>query len=82
MPGFGDSRSRIKQEISQAFKLNGFQLRVDASRHLEELLSEVEGVHERRHWIDKLLETLQRKDLESAVLDRQTLDKVIKVQFL
>lgn len=83
MPGIGEisSRQRVKLEISKAFKLSGYQLRVEASRHLEELLTPVPNPQKRRHWIDKIIETLARKDLDSAVLDRATLNKVIKVLY-
>ena len=39
MPGLRDPK--LKLEISKAFKLSGYQLRVEASRHLEDLLAPV-----------------------------------------
>ena len=66
----------LKQEISKAFKLHGYQLRVDASRHLEQLLNPIQ---DRSRWIEKILDNLGKKELESAVLDKIILDRVIKV---
>lgn len=66
----------IKAEISKAFKLHGYQLRVEASRHLEQLLTPIQ---DRSSWIEKILDHLGQKDLDSAVLDKAILDKVIKV---
>ena len=74
----GDSRSKLKQEITKAFKLHGYQLRVEASRHLEELLTPLPNASQ---WIETILDTLSRKDLASAVLDKAVLNKVIKVPY-
>lgn len=75
MPG----ASIVKQEISKAFKLHGYQLRVEASRYLETLLTPIQ---DRTAWIEKILDHLSKKDLASAVLDKIVLEKVIKVQYL
>ena len=72
---------KLKQEISKAFKLHGYQLRVEASRHLEELLTPIPDPQLRLNWIEKILDTLSKKDLESAVLDKPVLDRVIKVYY-
>ena len=75
MPGsLGDSR--VKLEISKAFKLHGYQLRKEASRHLEQLLLPIQ---DRSQWIDKILDLLGKKELDSAMLDKAILDKIIKV---
>merc|ERR1719369_807666 len=66
---------RVKQEISKAFKLHGYQLRVEASRHLEQLLLPIQ---DRSQWIEKILDLLGKKELDSAVLDKAILDKIIK----
>ena len=71
--------SRLRQEISKAFKLHGYTLKVEASRHLEELLTPLPDPN---HWIETILDTLSRKDLQSAVLDKAVLDKVIKVLYI
>ena len=82
MPGFeapSVNRSRLKNEIQRAFKMYGFQLRIDACKHLEDLLSALDS-SEWREWIDKILDILQRKsDLESSVIDKEILDKVVQV---
>ena len=73
------NRSKLKNEIQRAFKMYGFQLKIDACNHLEELLSELHS-SEWRQWIDKILDILQRKsDLESVVVNREILDKVVQV---
>ena len=74
MPGLRDPE--LKKEISKAFKLHGYQLRIEASRHLEELLAPVTL---RSPWLEKILDLLAKKDLETNVVDKATIDKVIKV---
>ena len=66
----------IRQEISKAFKLHGYSLKVEASRHLEQLLTPIQ---DRSKWIEAILDTLGKKDLQSANLDKQILEKIIKV---
>ena len=70
-------KSKLKQEISKAFKLHGYTLKVEASRHLEELLTPLAN-NVSNHWIETILDTLSKKDLQSSVLDKQILDKIIK----
>ena len=77
MPGLRDPK--LKLEISKAFKLSGYQLRVEASRHLEDLLA---PVNNRSPWLEKILDLLAKKDLETNVVDKATIDKVIKVFWL
>ena len=72
-------RSRLKPLIQSSFKLHGFQLRVDACKHLEELLSALDSSQEWSHWIDKILETLASKDLDTSVIDKAILSKIIQV---
>ena len=74
MPGVRDPK--LKLEISKAFKLHGYQLRVEASRHLEDLLAPVTL---RSPWLEKILDVLAKKDLETNVVDKAIIDKVIKV---
>ena len=66
----------IKQEIIKAFKLHGYTLKVEASKHLEHLLTPIQ---DRSKWIEAILDTLSKKDLQSANLDKQIIEKVIKV---
>ena len=84
MPGFDASlvdHSKLKIEIQRAFKMYGFQLRIDACKHLENLLSALDS-SEWREWIDKVLDVLQRKsDLQSSMVDKNVLDQVIQVRF-
>jgi len=51
-------------------------LKVEASKHLEHLLTPIQ---DRSKWIEAILDTLSKKDLQSANLDKQILEKVIKV---
>ena len=82
MPGMdinSANRLKLKNEIQQAFKMYGFQLRIDACKHLEGLLIALHS-SEWREWIDKVLDVLQKKsDLESSMVDKDILDKVIQV---
>lgn len=82
MPGADIStvnRAKLKNEIQRAFKMYGFQLRIDACKHLEELLSALDS-SEWREWIDKVLDVLQRKsDLKSSMVDKEVLNQVIQV---
>ena len=59
--------------------MHGYTLKVEASKHLEELLTPLPDPN---HWIETILDTLSRKDLQSAVLDKAVLDKVIKVLYI
>lgn len=85
MPGMdinSANRLKLKNEIQQAFKMYGFQLRIDACKHLEGLLIALHS-SEWREWIDKVLDVLQKKsDLESSMVDKDILDKVIQVSSL
>ena len=82
MPGIevnSAKRLKLKSEIQQAFKMYGFQLRIDACKHLEGLLIVLDS-SEWREWIDKVLDILQKKsDLETSMVDKNILDKVIQV---
>lgn len=73
------ARSRLKQEIQKSFKLNGYQLRLDGCKYLEDLLSELDDPREWGQWIEKILEVLQRKELESSVLTKSVLEKAVQV---
>ena len=85
MPGMdinSANRLKLKNEIQQAFKMYGFQLRIDACKHLEGLLIALHS-SEWSEWIDKVLDVLQKKsDLESSMVDKDILDKVIQVSSL
>ena len=70
---------RLKQEIQKSFKLHGYQLRLDGCKYLEDLLSELGDPQECRQWIDKILEVLQRKELDSAILTKSVLEKAVQV---
>ena len=70
----------IKSIIQTRFKLGGFQLRLEACRHLESVLKPLEDDRaEVERWIDKILETVQSKNLDSAVIDKETVVAVIQV---
>jgi hypothetical protein len=75
------SRLRLKQEIQKSFKLHGYQLRLDGCKYLEDLLSELDDPQEWSQWIEKILEVLQRKELESSILTKAVLEKAVQVNF-
>ena len=81
-PPNSTSKLRLKQEIQKTFKLNGYQLRLDGCKYLEDLLSELDDPQEWRQWIDKILEVLQRKELDSAILNKTVLEKAVQVIFV
>ena len=64
--------------IQSSFKLRGFQLRLEACKFLEELLSALES-SEWSEWIDKMIEVLVSKDLESAVIDKELMNRIVQV---
>jgi hypothetical protein len=72
-------RINLKQEIQKTFKLNGYQLRLDGCKYLEDLLSDLDGVEEWHQWMEKILEVLQRKELVSPILDKNILEKAVQV---
>jgi len=72
-------RGRLKPLIQSSFKLHGFQLRVDACKHLESLLTALDSLDECQQWVDKILDVLASKDgLGSAMVDKALLSKVIE----
>lgn len=79
MPAPNSSGGLLKQEIQKSFKLNGYQLRMNGSKYLEELLADLEDPAEWKLWIDKILEVLQRKELESSIIDKGVLEAVVQV---
>ncbi len=74
--------SGLKSLISGSFKMRGFHLRVDACRRLEALLRPVaerdsdEAVEE---WVERILEAVAAKNLDSAVVDKELIEKVVQV---
>jgi hypothetical protein len=71
-----NGRVRLKQEIQKSFQLHGYQLRLDGCKYLEELLADLEDWSQ---WIQKILESLDRKDLDSAILTKSVLEMVVQV---
>jgi hypothetical protein len=52
---------------------------MNGSKYLEELLADLEDPAEWKLWIDKILEVLQRKELESSIIDKGVLEGVVQV---
>ena len=71
----------LKSRIGLAFQVSGFRLRLDASRHLEALLQPL-GQGDRDQWITKILEALRKEDLESVVIQKDLLLRVVQVSSL
>lgn len=60
--------SNLKTEVRNDFKLHGFQLRLDALRLLEGLLSPLGSPEEAKQWLKKVIDALAKKNLDSAVI--------------
>ncbi len=73
-PAMAPSRAGIQT----AFRLHGFSLRADAARRLEALLAPL-GADEAEAWTQRILEALQGTPLESAVVSRDLVDRVVRV---
>ena len=58
---------------------DGHRLRVEAARHLEGLLKPLETTGEAEEWIERIVECVARRNLESAVVDKDTLVSVVQV---
>ena len=54
-------------------------MRVEAARHLEGLLKPLETTGEAEEWIERIVECVARRNLESAVVDKDTLVSVVQV---
>ena len=54
------------------------RLRVEASRHLEGLLKPLEH-SEAEEWIERIVECVGKRNLDSAVVDKETLVSVVQV---
>lgn len=70
----------LKSEIQNAFKLHGFQLRLDASRLMEQLLTPLEA-EEASVWVDKVLDALGKKNLDSVVVGKDLIAAVVQVSW-
>ena len=71
--------SSLKNEIRNQFKLHGFQLRLDATRHLQSLLAPLEESGEAEQWIQKIIEALTKKNLDSGVINAQLITAAVQV---
>ena len=69
--------SKTKAMICSAFKMNGYHLRGDASNHLAGLFASVNEV-QREDCIDKILEALQKQDLQSSIIELEVLENAIR----
>ena len=54
------------------------RLRVEAARHLEGLLKPLEH-SEAEEWIERIVEGVAKRNLDSAVVDKDTLVSVVQV---
>ena len=55
------------------------RLRVEAARHLEGLLKPLER-SEAEEWIERVVEGVAKRNLDSAVVDKDTLVSVVQVR--
>ena len=70
----------LKNEIRSQFKLAGFQLRLDASRHLQTLLAPLaDESGEAEQWIGRIIECLAKKNLDSGVINAQLITQAVQV---
>ena len=53
---------------------------MEAARHLEGLLKPLESPGEAEDWIERIVECVARRNLESAVVDKDTLVSVVQVR--
>uniref|UniRef100_A0A914W0T5 DNA polymerase epsilon subunit n=1 Tax=Plectus sambesii TaxID=2011161 RepID=A0A914W0T5_9BILA len=67
----------LKKQVGSVLKLNGYSLKVDASRYLCEILDPFDQ-QRRSEWLDRIVTSLQKLPLESAVIDRDTLEAAVR----
>ena len=60
------------------FESDDLRLRVEAARHLEGLLKPLEH-SEAEEWIERIVEGEAKRNLDSAVVDKDTLVSVVQV---
>ncbi|XP_078483526.1 DNA polymerase epsilon subunit 2 [Ciona intestinalis] len=68
---------KIKSFVIKVFKMNGFTLRSEGSAFLTEVLAPINEI-EREDFIDKLLESIQKQNLESDIIERDVLEPAVK----
>lgn len=71
--------SHLKTEIRNHFKLHGFQLRLDALRLLESLLSPLGSPEEAKQWLKRIVDVLTKKNLDSAVINANLMQWAVQV---
>ncbi|CAK8693878.1 unnamed protein product [Clavelina lepadiformis] len=69
--------SKMRSHVLSAFKMHGYSVRSDAINYLLEVLSPINEV-EQEDWIDRVLESLQKQNLTSNIIDVDILDLAVK----
>ncbi|CAH0394578.1 unnamed protein product [Bemisia tabaci] len=72
--------SRAKKQIISAFQLEGFSLKGEACDYLANQLSAV-GYEDRNEWIEKLIECLQKQNIESLILNKEQVETAFVESF-
>jgi len=67
----------LKSQIQTSFKLSGLTVRLEACKYLTGLLNPVQ-MEERQTWIDKILDQVQKQNLKSNMIDKDTLSIAVK----
>ncbi len=68
-----------RSELRSAFRLHGFSLRPDASRHLESLLAPLDDRAEAEEWVAKIANALQAKSLNNATVSKELVASIVQV---
>ncbi|XP_043201111.1 DNA polymerase epsilon subunit 2-like [Amphibalanus amphitrite] len=70
-------RSALKHSVNSTFRLNGYTLKNDAANYIVEALLQV-GEQQRQLWMDKILATVQKQPLDTAIIGRDLVRDVLQ----
>ncbi|VDH92705.1 DNA polymerase epsilon subunit 2 [Mytilus galloprovincialis] len=69
--------TKLKQNITGAFKMHGFTLRSEASKYLVDVLNLINEV-QREDCLDKIIESVQKQQLSSTLIDRSVCEQAVQ----
>eukprot|EP01104_Vermistella_antarctica_P002254 TRINITY_DN1244_c1_g1_i1.p1 TRINITY_DN1244_c1_g1~~TRINITY_DN1244_c1_g1_i1.p1 ORF type:complete len:537 (+),score=108.27 TRINITY_DN1244_c1_g1_i1:33-1613(+) len=67
----------MQRQIIQSFKLHGLSLQVSAVRYLMEVVKDLDSAGT-ASFLDELLHTLDKKDLENPIVSKDTLERAVE----
>ncbi|PAV65230.1 hypothetical protein WR25_20748 [Diploscapter pachys] len=72
-----NNHEEVRREVQKHFRVNGMELKRDASKLCIEVLSQYDK-ERRKKWLDKLVELIKKQTLDSSVLDESIIRDVFE----